>query len=627
MTIAQPGTWVSPITPEMLSQAGISMGFIQTFEGEVFWDESRPNENGRNVVVSRTQGDILPAPWNASTRVHEIGGLSWLVCKWNDEAGLIFAEKSDQRIYWKSVGGEPEPITPESLPGTLARYSDFLIRGSEIWCVREVTDGATTNRDLIAINSARQLRVLDSASHFYAHLALSPDEQQLAWISWEHPQMPWDGTELWIANIDESGNLIDQEVCAGSQTEAVNSPVWTRDGTLYFISDASGFWNVWELDTRHAKRQVVSESAEWAHPMWVVGTHLLRILNTGEIVGIHGNPAHENIAIVDPRSGTWRNLECELTNFSHFSVQGDRIYAIGGAPKTLAALVELSTGNQKSSETIKEVLAPINEDFLPTARALEFPSKDGRTVHAFMSPATNPNFVGDELPPVIITVHGGPTGNTSGVASIKRAFFTSRGFTVVDVDYGGSTGYGRAYRETLKGQWGVVDTEDILAVVAGLIADGLADPKKIVIRGGSAGGYAVLNGLVHSKVFAAGANYYGVAELIMLAEDTHDFESRYLDSLIGPYPERKDLYVERSPLTYAENLTSPLIIFQGSDDPIVPPSQSQAFRDACIKNGIKHKYFEFEGESHGFGKSQTISTCAIEELKFFGEVLGFVPAE
>ena len=277
--------------------------------------------------------------------------------------------------------------------------------------------------------------------------------------------------------------------------------------------------------------------------------------------------------------------------------------------------------------TITEVLAPIDQGFLPRAKALTFPSKNGRSVHAFISPATNPNYVSHELSPVIITVHGGPTGNTSGVASIKRAFFTSRGFTVVDIDYGGSTGYGRAYRETLKGKWGVVDTEDILAVVAGLIADGLANPEKIVIRGGSAGGYAVLNSLVHSKVFAAGANYYGVAELTMLAEDTHDFESRYLDSLIGPYPERKDLYIERSPLTHAENLNSPLIIFQGSDDPIVPPSQSQAFRDACIKNRIKHKYFEFEGESHGFRKSQTISTCAIEELKFFGEVLGFVPAQ
>lgn len=626
MTVAQPGTWDSPITPEMLSQAGVSLGFTQTFNGDVFWDESRPNENGRNVVVSRANGDILPAPWSASTRVHEMGGLSWLVCIWNDQPGLVFAEKSDQRIYWKPVAGEPVPITPESLPGTLARYSDFLVRGSEIWCVREVTEGPKTNRDLIAISGAGQIRVLDSTSHFYAHLALSPDEQQLAWISWEHPQMPWDGTELRVASVGESGNLVNQQVCAGSTTEAVNSPVWAKNGNLYYLSDASGFWNVWESDTNGSNRQLVSESAEWAHPMWVVGTHLLRILDTGELVGIHGNPAQEHIAILEPDLGTWRNLECDLTNFAHLSVYRDRVFAIGGGPKTLAALVELSVAGT-TQDVIAQVNAPIDQDFLPVAQAISFPSQNGRTVHAFMSPATNPNYEVTELPPVIITVHGGPTGNTTGVASIKRAFFTSRGFTVVDVDYGGSTGYGRAYRETLKGQWGVVDTEDILAVVAGLVSDKLADPTKIVIRGGSAGGYAVLNGLVHSKVFAAGANYYGVAELTMLAQDTHDFESRYLDSLIGPYPEQESLYIERSPLTHADNLTSPLIIFQGADDPIVPPSQSQAFRDACIRNGIKHKYFEFEAESHGFRKSQTITTCAIEELKFFGEVLGFVPAD
>jgi dipeptidyl aminopeptidase/acylaminoacyl peptidase len=439
--------------------------------------------------------------------------------------------------------------------------------------------------------------------------------------------MPWDGTELRVAQIDASGNLLDQKVCAGSTTEAVNSPVWSANGNLYYISDASGFWNVWELDSQQTKRQIVSESAEWAHPMWQVGTHLLRILDSGELVGIHGSPAHERIAVIDSESGKWRDLDCELTNFAHLSVYQDHIYAIGGGPKTLSALVELKVDNVSSAVTISEVLAPIDQDFLPVAQAMTFPSKNGRTVHAFISPATNPNYESGELPPVIITVHGGPTGNTSGVASIKRAFFTSRGFTVVDVDYGGSTGYGRAYRQTLKGQWGVVDTEDILAVVDGLVADGLANPDQILIRGGSAGGYAVLNGLVHSKAFAAGANYYGVAELTMLAQDTHDFESRYLDSLIGPYPERKDLYIERSPLTHADNLSSPLIIFQGADDPIVPPSQSQAFRDACIKNGIKHKYFEFEGESHGFRKSQTITTCAIEELKFFGEVLGFAPAD
>ena len=627
MITAQPGTWKSPVTPEMLSQAGVSLGFTQTFDDDLFWDESRPAENGRNVIVSHKNGDILPSPWSASTRVHEMGGLSWLVCVWDDQPGLLFAEKTDQRIYWKPVDGIPEAITPESLPGSLARYSDFLIRGSEVWCVREVTEGSNTTRDLIAISSPNEIRVLDSNSHFYAHLALSPDQNQLAWISWEHPQMPWDGTELRIATINESGNLIDSKVCAGSTTEAVNSPVWSPNGNLYFVSDASGFWNVWELNSSGSKRQLVSESAEWAHPMWLVGTHLLRILGTGELVGVHGTPAVEKVVIVAPETGSWRDLDCDLTNFSHLSVNNDQIYAIGGGPKTLSALLQLSVSNKTAPITITEVLAPVDQAFLPVALAQTFSSKNGRIVHAFISPATNPNFKGDELPPVIITVHGGPTANTSGVASIKRAFFTSRGFTVVDVDYGGSTGYGRAYRETLKGQWGVVDTEDILAVVAGLISNGIADPNQILIRGGSAGGYAVLNGLVHSKVFAAGANYYGVAELTMLAQDTHDFESRYLDSLIGPYPEEKDLYIKRSPLTHAKNLSSPLIIFQGADDPIVPPSQSQAFRDACIKNGVKHKYFEFEGESHGFRKSQTITTCAIEELKFFGEVLGFVPAD
>ena len=626
MNIAPPGSWISPITPEMLSQAGVALGFTQAFSGDVFWDETRPSENGRNVVVSRANGDILPPPWSASTRVHEMGGLSWLVCIWNGQPGLIFAEKTDQRIYWKPEHGAPIPLAPESLPGTLARYSDFLIRDSEIWCVREITEGANTTRDLIAIDSKYQFRVIDSKSHFYSHLALSPDQNQLAWISWEHPQMPWDGTELCIAQIDSDGNLVDPRVVAGSTTEAVNSPVWAPNGSLYFISDASGFWNVWEWDSQGVKRQLVSEAAEWAHPMWLVGTHLLRVLESGELVGIHGSPAREQIAIIDPNSGLWRDLNSDLTNFNHLSVHQDRIYAIGGGPKTLASLIELSADNSTPVTQITEVRAPIADIYLPVAQALTFPSRNGRTVHAFVSPATNPSYEADELPPVIITVHGGPTGNTTGVASIKRAFFTSRGFTVVDIDYGGSTGYGRAYRESLKGQWGVVDTEDILAVVAGLVADGLADPTRIVIRGGSAGGFAVLNGLVHSKVFAAGANYYGVAELTMLAQDTHDFEARYLDSLIGPYPERKDLYIERSPLTHADNLSSPLIIFQGVDDPIVPPSQSQAFRDACIKNGIKHKYFEFEGESHGFRKSQTITTCAIEELKFFGEVLGFVPA-
>jgi dipeptidyl aminopeptidase/acylaminoacyl peptidase len=416
MALAKPGTWSSPITPEMLSQAGVSMGFTQTFAGDVFWDESRPTENGRNVVVSRTNGDILPAPWSASTRVHEMGGLSWLVGVWKDQPGLLFAEKTDQRIYWKPVNGNPEPITPESEPGTLSRYSDFLIRDSEVWCVREVTQDTNTSRDLIAISGSNQIRVIDSSSHFYAHLALSPDQQKLAWVTWEHPQMPWDGTELRTAQIDAAGNLIDQKVRAGGATEAVNSPVWSTNGNLYFVSDASGFWNIWELNENQTKRQLVLESAEWAHPMWQVGTHLLRILDSGELVGIHGSPAQERIAVIEPDSGSWRDLDCDLTNFAHFSVHRDCVYAIGGGPKTLSALVELKTDNSSSPVTISEVLAPIDQDFLPVAQALTFPSKDGRSVHAFMSPATNPNYERTDLPPVIVTVHCGPTGNTTGVA-------------------------------------------------------------------------------------------------------------------------------------------------------------------------------------------------------------------
>lgn len=626
MINATPGSWKSPISAQLLASAGVSLGFVQLVADEIYWDESRPDEGGRTAVVSNTQGDLLPAPWSAVTRVHEMGGLSWLLCDWRGETGLLFSEKSDQRIYWKTKGADPVAITPVSSAGTLARYSDFLIRGQEIWCVREITLEHETNRSLIAISLAGEIRILDSESHFYAHLALSPDETKLAWISWEHPQMPWDGTQLWVADITSAGELVAVEVRAGGLNEAVNSPVWCDERKLYFISDASGFWNVWCVDEAGKRDQVFIQDAEWAQPMWLVGARFLRKLPDGRLVGIHGDPANESLVIGDPKTGLWQDCKTELTNFSYVCTSNNQVVAVGGGSKVPQAIIKFSTTQPSGYEIIRQIEIPVAAKYLPVAQSVTFPSAAGRKVHAFISPATNPDFESLEIPPVIITVHGGPTAHTTGVVNVKRAFFTSRGFTVVDVNYGGSTGYGRAYRESLKGQWGLVDTEDILAVVSGLVNQGLADPKSILIRGGSAGGFAVLNGLVHSKVFAAGANYYGVADLTMLAEDTHDFESRYLDSLVGPYPERKDLYRQRSPLTYADNLTSPLIIFQGSDDPIVPPSQSLAFRDACVRNSIKHKYLEFTGESHGFRKSDTITTCATEELKFYGEVLGFTPA-
>jgi hypothetical protein len=312
MITATPGSWKSPISAQLLASAGVSLGFVQVVAGEIYWDESRPEEGGRTAVVGSTQGELLPAPWSAVTRVHEMGGLSWLVCNWRGESGLLFAEKSDQRIYWKAVNSDPVAVTPVSSAGTLARYSDFLIRGQEIWCVRDITHEHETNRSLIAINPAGEIRILDSKSHFYAHLALSPNENKLAWISWEHPQMPWDGTHLRVASVTSAGELEAPQVRAGGLSEAVNSPVWCDEDKLYFISDASGFWNVWSVDNSGNKKQIFSEAAEWAQPMWLVGARFLQKLPDGRLVGIHGDPANESLVIGDPETGLWQNCNSEL---------------------------------------------------------------------------------------------------------------------------------------------------------------------------------------------------------------------------------------------------------------------------------------------------------------------------
>lgn len=635
MTIASPGTWESPITPELLAQAGTSRSFTQVSNDSLFWDERRPSEGGRNVVVSREHGDILPAPWSASTRVHEMGGLSWLVTFWNGQAGLLFCEASDQRLYWKVDGGSPIAVTPESPTGTLHRYAEMLIRGDDIICVREITEGHNTSRTIISINTEGQIHVLDDSSHFYAHLSLSPDQQKLAWSAWEHPQMPWDGTEIRVADFDAVGHLNQPRVLAGSLTESVNSPTWDGNDALYYISDASNWWNVWHTDLHGNNRHVAKDDSEWAKPLWIIGWNALKTLHNGHLLAERGPVGNSTLTVLNPKTGTWTDIDAgDRTSWEHFSVSPKSIYALGQGKQTQLELLEIDidTNNLNShnlnSHNVKVLVdnpLPVDREYFSTAQILTSPSKNGREVHSFYYPAQNPNFEATQPSPVILTCHGGPTANVVGVANLKYAYFTSRGFSVVDINYGGSTGYGRHYRDTLLGQWGVVDTEDILAVADDLIAQGLANKDQLFIRGGSAGGFAVLNALVHSNKFAGGANYYGVADLIGLLEDTHDFEAHYTDSLVAPFPEGRELYEERSPLTHAAKLTSPLIFFQGLDDKIVPPAQSEAFRDACIANGLKYKYFEFEGEAHGFRKAETIITAAREELAFFIEILNERP--
>lgn len=623
--MTKPGEWPSPLRAAALAEAGISYQWVQIVGDDLWWGELRPSEGGRVAVVSRKHGDLLPQPWSAKHRVHEYGGLSWLGIMRDGKPHLLFTHKNDQRLYLMEIGSEPRPITAASSDEESHRYADLLLVGDEIWCIREKTRGVHAERDLVAITFDGNVRTLESSSHFYSRPRISPDGSKLAWTCWEHPLMPWDGTELRIADVVD-GNLTNIRTVMGGTEESVQYHDWRDNERIVAISDASGWWNPWEVTTSGQKRQILKESIEWGGPEWQLGFRTLAVLDENRAIALKGTAERLAFVVLDLDSGEYRELTSSHTHFAAtFSASGDVVYSIAAGPKSLRTIVGLSISKGGEFETVTGVKPPIDPKYFTTPRAISVPGKDGRTVHAIFHPAYNPYVSSNEKPPLVVTAHGGPTSHVAAVANLKFAYYTTRGISVVDVNYGGSTMYGREYRNLLRGQWGVVDHEDVISVVEALVAAGEVDADKVAITGGSAGGYTVLNALMRSDVFAVGADHFGVADLTPFVTDTHDFESRYLDSLIGPYPERQDLYLERSPSTYAENLTTPLIIFQGSEDPIVPPNQSQLFRDICIQKGLKYKYFEFDGESHGFVKAETIITAAEEELMFFGDVMGFKP--
>ena len=619
----QPGTWPSPITAALLTGASNRLWGVQTVGEDVLWGELRPSEAGRVTIVSNKLGDLLPAPWDASSSVHEYGGTAWLGYEVNGVLHLAFVNKSDQRLYSLKVGEAPTALTPDT--NRSHRYLEMIYVSGEIWSVREIVaeDGKTT-RDLVAI-SKNEIRVLDSSSHFYAYLSVSPDKNHASFIGWEHPQMPWDGTELFVVDI-ENGNFKNRRALDGSATCSILDPIWADNEKLYYISDASGWWNPWEVTLKGARRQILSDESEWAGPLWILGLRFLTLTEDGKIIGVHGAVDDRKLTILDPISGKYEDIESEFNNFEPFSaVFGNHFYTEAAGPTSVSSLVEVDLKSKRIIKKLFETKVPVDAKYLTKPYQIEVTGKDGRKVFAIMHPAHNPDVEYSGPTPLIVTVHGGPTAHVSATLNLKYNYFTSRGIGVVDVNYGGSTGYGREYRRALNGQWGIVDRKDCISVVEHLIETGVALKDQILVRGGSAGGYTVLNVLVNSDVFAAGASYYGVASLEGLALETHDFESRYLDSLIGPYPERKDLYIERAPITNAENLTSPLILFQGLEDKIVPPEQSRAFRDVCVRKGIKHEYHEYPGEGHGFRKAENQIHCIEHELNFYGEVIGFIP--
>jgi len=643
------GSWPSPITAADVAKGAIRLGFPTLVGGanpddlpDVWWLEGRPAEGGRQVIVSSARGDLLPAPWNARTRVHEYGGLSFLPVA----GGVVFVEWSDQRLYYlASASGsasEPRPLTPIPAHPAALRYADPVLSpdGREVWCVCEQhtdpespTVGITraivgVPLDGSAADDDSRVRVIVSGSHFLAFPTPSPDGEQLAWIAWDHPNMPWDTTELRVGELTD-GVVQSWRTLLGGTHESVLEPVWADSERVYVQSDRSGWWNLYLVDvTGTAEPQALApRDEEFAGPLWQLGYRHCSALDDGLLVALHGGAA-QRLGVLDPATGEINDLDLPFTHWQPtISSRGRYLAGVAGSAVTPSAVVRVDL-QTCDYVTLRRAADDVpGDDYLPRPYTAAFEGPGGRDVYAHVSAPRNPHAQAPagELPPFIVFVHGGPTSSSPPLLALEHAYFTSRGIGVIDVDYGGSTGYGREYRERLRGQWGVVDVEDCVAAAQALAKAGDADGERLAIRGGSAGGWTTLAALTGTDAFGAGTSYFGVAELLRFAKDTHDFESRYLDGLVGPLPEARDLYVERAPLSHVDDVSCPVLLLQGLDDHIVPPSQAEMFRDALVAKGIRHAYIAFEGEQHGFRKAENVITSLEAELSFYGQVFGFTP--
>jgi dipeptidyl aminopeptidase/acylaminoacyl peptidase len=622
-TTAPYGSWRSPISARDLAESGHPVQGGVWVGDEVWWLEARPAEGGRYAVRNQG-GDILPRPWDARSRVHEYGGGAWAVTA---DRALVFVEFSDQRLYRLDDGGTtPVPLTPA---GQNVRFGDISIRGSEVVAVRETHAADDVTRDIVAVDldgtgsdDDSGIRTLATGSRFLAFPRYSPDRRHLAWIGWEHPQMPWDGTELRVLDF-ETGEVT---TLLGSTTESVLQPEWADEANLTVISDHSGWWNLYNVSLHGEVTPLFPEEADFGGPLWQLGATWHEGLDDGRILAVRTD-GDDRLVIIDPHAGTSVPRKVPLTSIQLGPRNGHRVLLTGGSSTLPGGLrvLDLSDGSLTDVRLDLDVMP--DAAYVSVAQARTF--RGQRDVHTFVYPPHNADFVAPagEKPAYIAVVHGGPTDHRSGAFSPTYAYFTSRGIGIIDVNYGGSSGYGREYRNRLRGQWGIVDVEDVITAVRGLADAGLADAARLAIRGGSAGGYTVLAALTRSEVFAAGASYYGISDLKALAEDTHDFEARYTDGLIGPLPEASALYDERSPLTHVNGLTTPVLLLQGLDDEVVPPAQAELFRDALAAKGLPHAYLAYEGESHGFRRAETIINAIESELSFYGQVMGFEPAD
>lgn len=624
MTALAFGSWPSPITAADLSSAGHPVEGGRYVGDEIWWSELRPAEQGRTAICRYVDGNVqpvLPAPFNARTRVHEYGGGAWTATQDGD---LVFAEFSDQRIYRLTPGQTPVPLTPKPAVASSIRYAELSVVGNDVVAVREMHDEGAVSRDIVAIGlSGGGVRSLVAGSDFLAFPRLSPDGTRIAWIAWNHPQMPWDGTELRVATLAEPSSWT---VLLGSTEESVLQPEWIDDESLYVVSDRSGWWNLYSVTLDGSATPLLTLDADFGAPLWRLGSSWYDVLDDGQLLTVR-TVGTDTLAVLDPASGALLDIALDgVTSVSLGGRRGSTVLLRGGGAQVASGLFALDLDSRELTSVRSGFESIPDVGYLPEGREVTFHGPK-REVHAIAYAPRNPSYEGlaGELPPYVAFVHGGPTAHVVPALNPLFAYFTSRGIGVVDVNYGGSSGYGREYRNRLRGQWGVVDVEDTIAAVRGLADSGLADPRRLAIEGGSAGGWTVLAALTSSDVFACGASYFGVAELELFVAETHDFESRYIDGLIGPLPEAIDLYRTRAPVNNVDGLSCPVLLLQGLDDPIVPPSQAERFRDAMMEKGIPHAYLAYPGESHGFRKLETQVNARESELSFYGQVMGFTP--
>jgi dipeptidyl aminopeptidase/acylaminoacyl peptidase len=629
------GSWPSPLSAAQAVSAGVGVGDV-AFDGEVaLWQESRPAEKGRNVIVQRaadgTLRDLIDAPWNARTTVHEYGGRAYLM-----SAGvLFFSHFADQRLYRMDPGATPQPITPDS--GGALRYADLCIDAGRglIWCVREDhrAPGEAVNALVVLRGDAdahafAEARIVAGGRDFYAAPRLSPDGSQLAWLSWSHPDMPWDGCELWLAPVQADGSVRDATCIAGSRDEAVQQPRWSSDGTLHFISDRGGWWNLYRWRGGIAEPMCPMQ-AEFGQPMWNFGLQTYAFESASRIVLCFSKQAVSQLASLDTHTLRLQPIDTPFSAIGSVAARPGEVLFTGASPlqPTSVCLLDLASGGVHIVRSGSSLQVHAQDTSVP--RAIEFPTADGTTAHAFYYPPHNADIEGPigEAPPLLVIGHGGPTACTSNAWRANVQFWTSRGIAVVDVNYGGSSGFGRAYRQRLNGQWGVVDVHDCIAAAQHLVRNGAVDGRRLIIRGGSAGGYTTLCALAFHRVFACGASYYGIGDLQALVRDTHKFEARYLDGLVGPLPQARQVYHDRSPIHHLDGLNCPLILFQGAQDKAVPPEQSRQMHAAVKAKGLPVAYIEFEGEQHGFREARNIVRALEAEAWFYSRIFGFELAD